>query len=64
MANFFLDKIEELHEQGYCILKEHFAHSLIDNCRVAFLPTLNAYLTHNRHLPNRGANRHYLPHAI
>jgi hypothetical protein len=54
-------KIEEFQEQGYCILKEHFAHSLIENCRIAFLPTLHAYLTDNQQAPNRGENRHFLP---
>ena len=61
MINSFADKFEELQKQGYCVLKEHFAHSLVDNCRVAFLPRLNAYLNRNGHLPNRGANRHFLP---
>ena len=54
-------KIEEFNEQGYCILKEHFAHSLIEDCRVAFLPTLDEYLTRNQQSPNRGVNRYFLP---
>ena len=58
---FIKGKIEEFHQQGYCILKEHFAHSLIEDCRIAFLPTLHAYLTDNQQAPNRGENRHFLP---
>jgi hypothetical protein len=54
-------KIEEFHEQGYCILKEHFAQSLIEDCRIAFLPSLDAYLIRNQQSPNRGENRHFLP---
>jgi ectoine hydroxylase-related dioxygenase (phytanoyl-CoA dioxygenase family) len=54
-------KSEELQKQGYCILKKHFAESLVEDCRVAFLPVLNAYLNRNEHLPNRGTNRHFLP---
>jgi ectoine hydroxylase-related dioxygenase (phytanoyl-CoA dioxygenase family) len=57
----FSGKIEELDEQGYCILKNHFDPSLIDNCREAFLPTFNAYVSHNGHLPNRGVSRYFLP---
>lgn len=55
------DKIEEFQKHGYCILKGHFATSLINNCRVAFLPILKKHLDNNGHLPNRGANRHFLP---
>jgi hypothetical protein len=55
------ESAEELRQQGYCILKNHFAPTLIDNCRNAFLPVLNAYLNTNKHLPNRGPNRHFLP---
>ena len=52
---------EELQKQGFCILKGHLAVSLIDNCRVAFLPVLQNFLENNGHLPNRGTNRYFLP---
>jgi hypothetical protein len=58
---FITGKIEEFLEQGYCILKEQFAPPLIEDCRLAFLPTLDEYLTRNQQSPNRGENRHYLP---
>ncbi|MGZ3853814.1 MAG: phytanoyl-CoA dioxygenase family protein [Flavisolibacter sp.] len=56
-----MDKTDELQKQGYCLLKAQFDPSLIDDCRVAFLPTLKTYLENNGHLPNRGTNRHFLP---
>lgn len=48
MDKSFTDKAVELQEQGFCILKEHFAVSLVDNCRIAFLPVLQKYLTKKR----------------
>lgn len=60
-TNNFAEKIEELNKNGYCILKNHFESSLVDSCKLAFLPTLAAYLQRNEHLSNRGANRHFLP---
>jgi ectoine hydroxylase-related dioxygenase (phytanoyl-CoA dioxygenase family) len=61
MKGSVVEKVDELHKHGYCILKDHFAHSLIDNCRLDFLPTLDAYLSHNGNIPNRGPNRHFVP---
>jgi ectoine hydroxylase-related dioxygenase (phytanoyl-CoA dioxygenase family) len=61
MDSSFTNKADELQEQGFCILKGHFAVSLVDNCRFAFLPVLQKYLENNGHLPNRGTNRHFLP---
>jgi hypothetical protein len=53
------DKINELRDQGYCVLRRHFAPPLIDACRSAFWPVLLTYL--KTHEPNRGPNRHFLP---
>jgi len=55
------DKISEVRDKGYCILKEHFASPLIDACRDAFWPLLLAYLKIHGNEPNRGAHRHFLP---
>jgi ectoine hydroxylase-related dioxygenase (phytanoyl-CoA dioxygenase family) len=55
------DKIAEIQDQGYCVLRDHFARPLIDACRDAFWPVLVAYLQNHGHEPNRGANRHFLP---
>jgi ectoine hydroxylase-related dioxygenase (phytanoyl-CoA dioxygenase family) len=54
-------KISEIHDQGYCVLPEHFARPLIDACRGAFWPVLLAYLNTHGHEPNRGPHRHFLP---
>jgi hypothetical protein len=55
------DKISELQEQGYCVLREHFSRPLIDACRDAFWPHLLASLEERRHEPNRGPHRFFLP---
>src|SRR4051812_20368741 len=60
-VNSLADKVEEFQKDGYCILKEQFATSLIDNCRAAFSPIFKTYLDSNEHLPNRGTKRYYLP---
>ena len=61
LDSLFTDKADNLQEQGFCILKGHFAVSLVENCRLAFLPVLQEYLKDNGHSPNRGPNRHFLP---
>jgi ectoine hydroxylase-related dioxygenase (phytanoyl-CoA dioxygenase family) len=55
------EKIAEIQDKGYCVLRAHFARSLIDACRDAFWPVLLAYLETHGHEPNRGSNRHFLP---
>lgn len=55
------EKIIEVQEKGYCILREHFAPTLIDACRDAFWPILLSYLENHRKEPNRGPHRHFLP---
>jgi hypothetical protein len=55
------DKITELQDKGFCVLKAHFAKSLMQNCREAFWPILLDYLDRNRDKPNRGEHRHFLP---
>jgi hypothetical protein len=57
----FSDKIAELRENGFCVLQRHFPRSLIDACREAFWPILEAYLETHRDAPNRGPHRHFLP---
>src|SRR4051812_28016816 len=60
MADSFAEITNELHNQGYCILKNHFAPALIDDCREAFLPVLESYFKQGPS-PNRGANRYFVP---
>src|SRR5271157_5618606 len=55
------DKIIEIQNRGYCVLREHFARPLIDVCRRAFWPILLAYLPSHGQEPNRGPHRHFLP---
>jgi hypothetical protein len=54
------DRIREIQDQGYCMLKAHFARPLIDACREAFWPILLAYLEAHASEPNRGPHRHFL----
>jgi ectoine hydroxylase-related dioxygenase (phytanoyl-CoA dioxygenase family) len=55
------EKILELHENGYCVLRAHLPKGTIEACREAFWPILLAYLKNHEHQPNRGPYRHFLP---
>jgi hypothetical protein len=55
------DKIADLQENGFCVLKAHFDVRLIAACRDAFWPTLVAHLDRHREEPNRGPARYFLP---
>jgi ectoine hydroxylase-related dioxygenase (phytanoyl-CoA dioxygenase family) len=53
------EKIHEVRERGFCILRNHFVQPLVDACRQAFWPRLLAYLN-SGHEPNRGPHRHFI----
>jgi|SRR5579864_227604 len=53
------EKISEVREQGFCILRSHFAPLLVEACRQAFWPRLLTYLN-GGYEPNRGPHRHFL----
>jgi hypothetical protein len=55
------DKIAELLENGYCLLRAHLPKGVIEACREAFWPTLLAHLNTYKDQPNRGPCRHFLP---
>src|SRR5262245_49722123 len=55
------DKISELNEKGFCVLRGCLPASIIDACREAFWPILSDYLTREGKKPNRGPQRHFLP---
>jgi hypothetical protein len=55
------EKILELRETGYCVLRAHLPTGVIEACREAFWPVLLAYLVNHEHQPNRGPHRHFLP---
>jgi hypothetical protein len=55
------EKIIEIQDRGYCILRAHFAALAIDACRNAFWPALLAHLQAHGHESNRGPHRHFLP---
>jgi Phytanoyl-CoA dioxygenase (PhyH) len=55
------ERINELKEKGFCILREHLASSLVNACREAFWPTLLDYLQNHCEKPNRGPHRHFVP---
>ncbi len=52
------EKISEVREQGFCILRNHFAPPLVEACRQAFWPRLFTYLN-SGHVSNRGPHRHF-----
>ena len=54
------NSVAELQDQGFCVLKAHFAKAAIQSCREAFWPILLDYIERNRDTPNRGEHRHFL----
>ena len=55
------DKIIELQDNGFCVLKSHFPSELVGACRAAFCPILLDFLKSHCEEPNRGPHRHFLP---
>jgi ectoine hydroxylase-related dioxygenase (phytanoyl-CoA dioxygenase family) len=55
------EAIREIHEQGYCVLKQHLAPALVGACRDKFWPALLHYVHTHRDHPNRGPYRYYMP---
>jgi hypothetical protein len=53
------EKINEVREQGFCILRNQFAPALVEACRQAFWPRLLTYLE-SGHASNRGPCRHFI----
>jgi ectoine hydroxylase-related dioxygenase (phytanoyl-CoA dioxygenase family) len=53
------DKIAEVEEQGFCVLRSQLAATGVEACRDAYWPRLLAYV--ESHEPNRGPRRHFLP---
>jgi Phytanoyl-CoA dioxygenase (PhyH) len=54
------DRIAELEDRGFCVLKAHFSKSAIQSCRDAFWPILLDFVERNWDKPNRGEHRHFL----
>lgn len=55
------EKLLELLENGYCVLRARLPKGAIDACKDAFWPILLTYLKKHGHEPNRGPHRHFLP---
>jgi len=55
------EKIAEIRQEGFCVLRAHLRASLIDACREAFWPVLLGYLDRYGEEPNRGPHRHFMP---
>jgi ectoine hydroxylase-related dioxygenase (phytanoyl-CoA dioxygenase family) len=54
------EKISELQDQGFCVLKAHFPTSLIQTCHDGLWPRLMHYIEGHHDHPNRGPHRHFL----
>jgi hypothetical protein len=55
------EKIVEVREKGFCVLRSQFSAPLIHASREAFWPTLCSYLRAHLEEPTRGQRRHFLP---
>lgn len=53
------DKLAELAESGFCVLRGHFSAPLINACREAFWPVLIDSMKDKE--PNRGPYRYFVP---
>ena len=53
--------IDQVLQDGYCILRGHFPIDAIEACHAAWRPIADAHLAHHADNPNRGPNRHYIP---
>jgi hypothetical protein len=54
------DKIAELQEKGFCLLKSHFSKTAVSTCREWVWPILMDYVNRHHERPNRGPYRHFL----
>ena len=52
---------EQILEDGYCILSDHFPIETVTACLEAFGPNAEEYLAEHADNPNRGPFRHYIP---
>ena len=55
------DCVNQILEDGYCVLRGHFPVDAVEAWRQAFNPIADAYLAEHADKPNRGPNRHYIP---
>ncbi|HXN64472.1 MAG TPA: phytanoyl-CoA dioxygenase family protein [Candidatus Acidoferrales bacterium] len=55
------DPLVQIHEEGYCVLRQRFSPDLVRACRTAFWPILLTYIEEHHDAPNRGPHRHFLP---
>lgn len=53
--------INQVRQDGYCILRGHFPVDAVEACHMAWHPIADAYLAEHADNPNRGPNRHYIP---
>ena len=55
------DRLLDIHNNGYSVLKAHLPKSTVTACREAFWQILLEYIQNHGHEPNRGPDRHFLP---
>lgn len=55
------ERLLEIQENGYCVLKAHLPKPAVNACREAFWPILLEHFQDHRHEANRGPHRHFLP---
>jgi ectoine hydroxylase-related dioxygenase (phytanoyl-CoA dioxygenase family) len=64
MARYDSQQIGELvadfHRDGFCILRDHFSKTILENWREQFMPLLTAHIEREGHLENRGSRRYYV----
>ena len=54
------EKVEQILVDGFCILRNQFPRSAIEDCNEAFALILRDYVVEHADNPNRGPARHYI----
>ena len=54
-------RLAEVHENGYCVLRGCLPTGVVNASREAFWPVMLKHIGEHHHKPNRGPGRHFLP---
>ncbi len=56
-----IERVAEIHENGYCVLRQCLQIDVVDACREATWPVMLKHIGEEGRQANRGSYRHFLP---
>jgi hypothetical protein len=56
-----IERVAEIHENGYCVLRQCLPKGVVDACREAAWPVMLKHIGEGGRQANRGSYRHFLP---